>query len=105
MRVRRRTISPLSQTLPRRVTPELECLQVKWAAHLSYKSATTLLKEVLPLQTAISITSAKRHLRIVGWQLDAQIERGITKMAPPVDVARARARESRQVTAVSVDSV
>ena len=31
-----RTISPLAQALPKRVTPELEYLQTKWAAHLPY---------------------------------------------------------------------
>jgi len=39
-----RTISPLSQALPKCVTPELEYLQTKWAAHLPYAAATTLLK-------------------------------------------------------------
>ena len=34
-----RTISPLAQALPKRVTPELEYLQTKWAAHLPYAAA------------------------------------------------------------------
>jgi hypothetical protein len=34
-----RTISPLSKALPKRVTPELEYLQNKWAAHLPYARA------------------------------------------------------------------
>jgi hypothetical protein len=60
---RRYTVSPLSQALPKRITPALEYLQVKWAAHLPYAAATALLKEVLPLQDAISTSSAKSRMR------------------------------------------
>jgi hypothetical protein len=60
---RRYTVSPLSQALPKRITPALEYLQVKWAAHLPYVAATALLKEVLPLQDAISTSSAKSRMR------------------------------------------
>jgi len=33
---RRHTFSPLSGQLAKRITPELEYLQIKWAAHLPY---------------------------------------------------------------------
>jgi hypothetical protein len=45
----RRSVSPLCKAVPQRVTPELEYLQAKWAAHLPYRQATELLREVLPL--------------------------------------------------------
>ena len=35
---------PLSKTLTRRVTPELEYLRAKWAAHLPYRQATAMLQ-------------------------------------------------------------
>src|SRR6516225_9093434 len=44
-----RVVHPLSKTLTRRVTPELEYLQAKWAAYLPYRQAAAMLKEVLPL--------------------------------------------------------
>jgi hypothetical protein len=50
----RRAIHPRSQTLTGRITPELEYLQAKWAAHLPFRQAAEMLKEVLPLEKAIS---------------------------------------------------
>ena len=67
----------MSQALPKRITPALEYLQVKWPAHLPYAVATALLKEVLPLQDAISTSSAKSRMRTAGCELDARIERAI----------------------------
>jgi hypothetical protein len=99
---RRYTVSPLSQALPKRITPALEYLQVKWAAHLPYAAATALLKEVLPLQDAISTSSAKSRMRTAGGELDARIEREILAM-PKADTTK-KAIEATQVTAVSVDS-
>jgi hypothetical protein len=43
----RHSTSPLCKALSRRVTPELEYLQVKWAAHLPFRQAAGLLKEIL----------------------------------------------------------
>jgi hypothetical protein len=99
---RRHTFSPLSEGLSRRVTPELEYLQLKWAAHMPYAAATALLKEVLPLQECVSATGAKTRIRVAGAELDAQIEREIAEM-PKADVI-SNAIESPEVTAVSVDS-
>ncbi len=60
---RRRTFSPVSEQLQKRVTPELEYLQVKWAAHLPYATSTRLLKEVLPLNDCIMVC----HGPGAGW--------------------------------------
>jgi hypothetical protein len=65
----------LSEGLPKRITPELEYLQVKWAAHLPYAAATALLKEVLPLQECISATGAKTRIRVAGAELDTRDRR------------------------------
>jgi hypothetical protein len=43
----RRSVSSLCKAVHQRVTPELEYLQAKWAAHLPYRQATELLREVL----------------------------------------------------------
>jgi len=46
-------------TLSNRVTPELEYLQVKWAADLPYRQATAMLNEVLRLDKGISFSGTR----------------------------------------------
>src|SRR5882762_9298514 len=95
-------VHPLSKDLIRRVTPELEYLQAKWAAHLPYQQATGMLKEVLPLDKGISSSGIRNRILDIGKQLDADIERDIAKL--PQAVADVQVRESSHVAAVSVDS-
>ena len=73
----RRSVSPLCKAVHQRVTPELQYLQAKWAAHLPYRQATELLREVLPLDKGISFGSTRRRILAIGSALDAQIERDI----------------------------
>jgi hypothetical protein len=98
----RRSVSPLCKVVPQRVTPELEYLQAKWAAHLPYRQATELLQEILPLDKAISLGSTRRRVLAVGKALDAQIERDIASVPKPIDGDQVR--ESTSVGCVSVDS-
>lgn len=97
-----RTISPLAQALRKRVTPELEYLQIKWAAHLPYAAATALLKEVLPLETSISASGARHRIRTAGDEIDVRVEQEVARLPFLGDAEHPR--ESPQVTAVSVDS-
>jgi hypothetical protein len=55
----RRSVSPLCKAVHQRVTSELEYLRAKWAAHLPYRQATELLREVLPLDKGISFGSTR----------------------------------------------
>ena len=64
------SFSRLVAVVPTSVTPELEYLQVKWAAHLSYAAATTLLSQVLPIAETISISGVRHRLRAVGDVLE-----------------------------------
>jgi hypothetical protein len=98
----RRSVSPLCKAVPQRGTPELEYLQAKWAAHLPYRQATELLREVLPLDKAISLGSTRRRILAVGNALDAEIERDIA--SGPKLIGSDRVRESISVGCVSVDS-
>src|ERR1035437_7133023 len=98
----RRSVSPLSKAVPQRVTPELEYLQAKWAAHLPYRQATELLQEVLPLDKGISLGSTRRRILSVGHALDAQIEHDIVSRPKPKQGDQVR--ESISVGCVSVDS-
>ena len=64
------SFSPLNLVVPTSMTPELEYLQVKWAAHLSYAAACALLSEVLPTADTISVSGVQRHVRVVGAALE-----------------------------------
>jgi hypothetical protein len=94
----RQVIHPLSKALPSRVTPELEYLQAKWAGHLPYRQATSMLKEVLPLDKGISFSGTRDRIRVLGMQIDADI------VKLPKAVADVQVRESSHVASVSVDS-
>src|SRR5258708_4277020 len=98
----RRSVSPLCKAVSQRVTPELEYLQSKWAAHLPYRQATELLREVLPLDKAISLGSTRRRILAVGNALDAEIQRGIASR--PKLIGGDRGWESISVGCVRVDS-
>ena len=64
------SFSPLTRVVPACMTPELEYLQVKWAAHLPFSTATALLTELLPIEGAISVSGVKRRVRVVGAALE-----------------------------------
>ena len=100
---RRQTFSPLCKVLTRRTTPELECLQTKWAAHLPYRQANSLLKEVLPLDEAISFGATRRRILAIGKRLDQQVQHDIAQHRDggPAGVA---SRQSKDVACVAVDS-
>ena len=59
------SFSPLTRVVPACMTPELEYLQVKWAAHLPFSTATALLTELLPIERAISVGGLKPTCRIL----------------------------------------
>jgi hypothetical protein len=101
-RTPRRVVHPLSKALTNRVTPELEYLQAKWAAHLPYRQATAMLKEVLPLDKGILFSGTRDRIHTLGKELDADIERDIAKL--PQAIADVQVRESSHVASVSVDS-
>jgi hypothetical protein len=98
----RRPVSPLCKAVRQRVTPELEYLQAKGAAHLPYRRVTELLREVLPLDKGISFGSTRRRILAVGSALDAQIKRDIA--SGPKAVSAEQVRESATVGCVSVVS-
>ena len=87
-------MSPLCKAVPQRVTPELE--------YLPYRQATELLREVLPLDKAISLRSTRRRILAVGNALDAEIERDIA--SGPKLIGGDRVRESISVGCVGIDS-
>ena len=93
------SFSPLTQVVPTSMTPELEYLQVKWAAHLSYATATALLSEVLLTADTISVSGVKRRMRVVGAALEKDDEQ---YAADAIDLGQSK--EPAPLTALAVDS-
>ena len=95
----RKSLSPLALAIPLRVSPELEYLQVKWAAHLPYAVATALLKETLPVDQAISTAGLRNRVWAVGQELDDKAESAIRgeRAYPPAD-------SECKIVALAVDS-
>jgi len=93
------SFSPLTQVVPACMTPELEYLLVKWAAHLPFSTATALLTELLPIEGAIPVSGVKRRVRVVGAALEEASARRPTAAAPAPSV-----KPSRKLSALAVDS-
>ena len=92
--------SPLAAAIPFRVTAELEYLQVKWAAHLSFGATAKLLNEILPIGDAISVSGIKDRVRVVGAELDHR-----NAATRPSRVERPEgAKHVSPLTALAVDS-
>jgi hypothetical protein len=87
------SFSPLIQLVPTGVTPPLESLQVRWAAHLPFATAARLLGELLPIADAISVSGVKRRVRAVGAALEASAP--LPKRPEP----------AKALSALAVDSV
>jgi hypothetical protein len=64
--------SPLSAWLGSHISPELEYLEAQFAALLPYGVSVRILKMVLPLDNATSITSWKRRVCRLGDRLDRE---------------------------------
>jgi hypothetical protein len=58
---RRQTLSPVSEIMPDRCTPEYERVVAKMGASLPYRRARTLLSEFLPLDDIPSVETAPTH--------------------------------------------
>ena len=93
------SFSPLAQVVPTSMTPELEYLQVKWAAHLSYAAATALLSEVLPTADTISVSGMQRRVRVVGAALEHESARAALSAVRPL-----HDHAPEQLSALAVDS-
>ena len=91
------SFSPLSKLVLTGMTPELEYLQVKWAAHLSDAAANSLLAEILPVADAISVTGMKRRVRVVGASIEASADKSRAADAPS-------GVDAPSLSAVAVDS-
>jgi len=58
--------------LPERVSPELQYLEVKFAALMSYGLTVNVLQEVLPLDHVLAASSIRRQVTTLGRRLEAE---------------------------------
>ena len=72
-------ISPVTELMPDRCTPEYERVLAKMGALLPYGRAVALIAEFLPVENAPAIETARRRTLKVG----ARLERGLLKTKPP----------------------
>ena len=67
------TFSPLAQVLTTHIAPELEFLQAKWAAHLSFGAVADLLHDVLPVDTRLHGETVREHVLATAERLEADL--------------------------------
>jgi hypothetical protein len=82
----RQTLSPVSEIMPDRCTPEYERIVAKMGASLPYRRARTLLAEFLPLDDIPSVETARQRTIGVGARLEkAALGCGKTAGPSPVE--------------------
>jgi hypothetical protein len=68
------TFRVLNDWLPEHNSPELQYIEVKWASLMSYGMTVDLLKEVLPINDALSPETVRSHLHKVAKRQDQVLE-------------------------------
>ena len=68
-----RTFQPLVRLLPERTTPELACLQARFAALVSYGITADLLGELLPLGRRLHPAVVRRQTQAVAQRLEEEL--------------------------------
>ena len=66
----RRSFSPLASCLRERTSPELQYLEGKFAALMSYGLTVRVLEEVLPLEHVLAATTIRRRVATLGRRLE-----------------------------------
>jgi Plasmid pRiA4b ORF-3-like protein len=67
------TFSPLNKILTTHTAPEMEFLQAKWAAHLSFAAVVDLLHDVLPVDPCLQVETVRRHVFATAERLEAEL--------------------------------
>lgn len=67
------SFSPLNQLLTTHTAPDLEYLQAKWAAHLSFAAVAALLHDVLPIDPGLHGEGVREHVLATAERLEAEL--------------------------------
>ena len=80
-------VSPVSELLRDRVSPELRYLQAKFAAQLPYRKAAGMLRELLPESGGLNHATTRNRTLAVGRSLDRELCREIEHPQVPAEPA------------------
>lgn len=98
------TYSPLASCLPERVSPELQYLEVKFAALMSYGLTINVLHEILPLDHVLAASSIRRQVTALGRRLEAdQVTDARQQAEVAASVRSPEIPEPSPVRAVGID--
>ena len=67
------TFSPLNAILTTHTAPELDFLQSKWAAHLSFAAVADLLQDVLPVDVRLHADTVRQHVFATAERLETEL--------------------------------
>jgi len=65
--------SPVAALLSERSTPELLCLEVRWASLMSYGLTVGLLSDLLPMEHQLSTSTVSRHVHQVAERCEQEL--------------------------------
>src|SRR5713226_9403040 len=65
--------SPVAALFSERSTPELLCLEVRWASLMSYGLTVDLLSDLLPMEHQLSTSTVSRHVHQVAERLEQEL--------------------------------
>ncbi len=65
--------SLLKQWLPEHISPELKYIETKWASLMSYGLTADLLKDILPVSSALNAATIKNHLHDVASRMEKDL--------------------------------
>jgi hypothetical protein len=80
-------VSPVSELLPDRTTPELRHLQVTLGARFSYREAERLLRVFLPESGGFKHVTTRNRTMAIGRAIDQEIRREIVEAREPLEPA------------------
>jgi hypothetical protein len=67
------SFSSLARLLSTHTAPELEYLQAKWAAHVSFAAVSRLLHDVLPIDAGLHGEGVREHVMSTAERLEAEL--------------------------------
>ena len=95
-----RSFSPLAETLCERTSPELQYLESKFAALMSYGLTLKVLEEILPLDQTLAAASIRRTLHRISERIDVDSTR---QPGAAFDALRASIPAPSPVRAIGID--
>jgi hypothetical protein len=86
----RTSFSPLAEQLPERTVPDLQYLQAKWAASMSYGLTLETLRDVFPIGDALGKYAVRNNVARIARRLDAELRDEPTGSIQHESVAQTR---------------